>query len=177
MGDDRHDRLRTAPADPERRAIHTSTPRRSLKRLLRHSEVLALLLATSFAVTSCGSEPRGTEELEASDITGTWQSNKGGRVVFTEDGAVSFGNITQDRYCVPENMRNAVPRASGDGTWTFDTVPDERPGVRIEFATGHERPAHCALNAIWVGKRPYDQMYLRQDDGKGERYTRDSTAH
>ncbi|MFD9520176.1 hypothetical protein [Streptomyces sp. NPDC059979] len=158
-------------------ARHTETTRAIVKRFRRDSKVLAFLLAASFTVTACGSERHGVEKLEAPDIAGTWESNKGGRIVFTEDGSVSFSNITQDPYCVPENLRNAIPRASGDGKWKFETIPDERPGVRIEFATGEARPAHCALNAMWVGTRPYGHMYLRQDDGKGERYKRDSAAH
>ncbi|MEU4358375.1 hypothetical protein [Streptomyces virginiae] len=145
--------------------------------ILRHARVPVFLLAASFATTSCGSTKHDTEELAAMDVTGTWESNKGGRIVFTEDGSVSFSNITQDPYCVPEDLRNAVPRASGNGTWVFETIPDEHPGVRIKFDTGLEKPAHCGLNAFWVGKRPYSEMYLRQDDGMGERYKRDPSAH
>ncbi|MER6315662.1 hypothetical protein ABT237_18055 [Streptomyces sp. NPDC001581] len=147
-----------------------------MSRFFRHPEVLAFLLVASFTVTSCGPKRTDTEKLAAIDIAGTWESNRGGRIVFTEGGSVSFSNITQDPYCVPENLRNAVPRASGDGKWTFETIPDERPGIRIEFDTGTEKPTHCALNAIWVGARPYAEMYLRQDDGMGEHYKRDSAA-
>ncbi|QES54781.1 hypothetical protein DEJ51_11540 [Streptomyces venezuelae] len=143
-----------------------------MKRFSRHSAVVAFLLAAGFAVTSCESGRFGYEELETSDIAGTWESNKGGLIVFTEDGAVSFSNITQDPYCVPEDLRNAVPRASGAGKWSFETVPDERPGVKIESPTGKERPAHCILYAIWTGKESQDRMYLRQDDGDGESYKR-----
>ncbi len=138
---------------------------------------LGFLVAASFALTSCGPHGSRIEKLTAVDVTGTWESNKGGRITFTEGGAVSFSSITQDPYCVPENLRAAVPRTSGDGKWKFETIPDELPGVRIEFNTGLNKPTYCTLNAMWVGKRPFAEMYLRQDDGMGEVYRRDSAAN
>lgn len=148
-----------------------------MRQFLRHPKILALLIVASFAVTSCGPNESDTEELTAIDVAGIWKSNKGGQIVITEGGSVSFSNITQDPYCVPEKLRNAVPRASGSGKWTFETVPDERPGVKIEFNTGMEKPPYCVLYSSWVGKRPYSEMYLHQDDGMSERYRRDPAAH
>ncbi|GGP92396.1 hypothetical protein GCM10010215_17710 [Streptomyces virginiae] len=104
------------------------------------------------------------------DVSGVWTSNRGGRIIFTNDGTVSFNNVTQDPYCVPEELRKSPPRKSGDGKWVFETIPDESPGVRIQFPTGEEQPKTCSLYAIWVGPRPYSRMYLRQDDGGDEHY-------
>lgn len=115
---------------------------------------------------------KATEKLTLEDVSGVWKSNRGGRIAFMEDGAVSFKNVTQDPYCVPKEFRESPPRKSGDGKWAFERIPDESPGVRIQFTTGEEEPKTCALYAIWVGSRPYSRMYLRQDDGGDEHYDR-----
>ncbi|WP_329318144.1 hypothetical protein [Streptomyces sp. NBC_01262] len=139
------------------------------------SLVMVALFAVGLAVYLkffSGESSSGSSNLKKSDISGVWISPKGARLEFQEDGRFAAKNISVAPECDPQGRRVSGERISGTGGWELGAFRDEGPGAVIDFEPVGGSVDRCSMWTVVEKADSAPQMYLLQDDGEGEIYSR-----
>ncbi|MEW2138492.1 hypothetical protein AB0892_18140 [Streptomyces sp. NPDC005409] len=108
--------------------------------------------------------------LAVTDVQGSWQGSDGGRLTVRADGSAKLEQVTRPGPDCGQSTGPAGRTYTGPATWTFDSYPDERPGIRFDYQ-GPATATSCKAYLVVVPHENGTSGFLPQDPN-GVRYVR-----
>ncbi|MGW6613128.1 hypothetical protein ACWGA0_06640 [Streptomyces erythrochromogenes] len=141
--------------------------------------LFGLLLLAALAFGLLGGRP--SSPLKEADVIGTWHGDRGARLEVTTGGRARLSDAS-GWVC----SRGEKPGVfTGEGRWTIGQLPDEDPGIRVEFSSegtpavqechdwfllhGTGREGAAGGDEVWA-------TFLSRDGSAAERFRRTATG-